>query len=502
MCACGPESEVFDEPGNRYDEIYRPQVHFSPPENWMNDPNGMVYHDGEYHLFYQYHPESTKWGPMHWGHAISRDLVHWHHLPVALEPDSLGYIFSGSAVVDRANTSGLGSDSIPPLVAIYTQHDPEGEQAGRNDFQTQSIAYSTDAGLTWTPYAKNPVLLNPGVSDFRDPKVFWHGDSEKWIMTLAAGDHVRFYSSPDLKRWEHLSDFGPAGSTVGVWECPDLFPVSKPDDNSQKWVLLVSVGEGSSNGGSGTQYFIGNFDGTAFLPDADETLWIDYGRDNYAGVTWSNAPGGFPLFIGWMSNWNYAEQVPTAPWRGAMTLPRRLSLRQTDAGLRVRALPVPELAALRGASHTIRSMKLGGPLDMTRQIGFAPVPMEIELEFQNVPGTDVGVVMANDTGDVYRLGFDATENRYFSDRTEAGLTDFSPDFGNSVHYAPRFSQSGIVTMRVYLDRSSAELFADDGCTVMTDTYFPREEFNKLTLFVEGGKVEIHKIAIYALKPIW
>ena len=253
-----------------YQEQHRPQFHFSPESKWMNDPNGMVYYDGEYHLFYQYYPDSTVWGPMHWGHAVSRDLVHWEHLPTALYPDSLGYIFSGSALVDWNNTSGFGKDGQPPLIAIFTHHDPVGEKAGRNDFQYQSIAYSNDKGRTWTKYEGNPVVPNPGIRDFRDPKVIWDKDSEQWIMVFAAWDHVKFYASPNLKDWTHLSDFGKAwGSHAGVWECPDLFPMQVEGSATQKWVLLLSINPGSVNGGSGTQYFVGDFDGKDFVLDPE-----------------------------------------------------------------------------------------------------------------------------------------------------------------------------------------------------------------------------------------
>ncbi len=294
-------------------EQHRPHFHFTPESMWMNDPNGMVYYEGEYHLFYQHHPDDVVWGPMHWGHAVSTDLVHWEHLPIALYPDEYGYIFSGSAVVDWKNTSGFGSKHNPPLIAIFTYHDVDGEQAGNNDYQTQGIAYSIDKGRSWTKYENNPVLPNPGIKDFRDPKVIWYEPDQKWIMTLAAHDNVRFYSSPNLKDWIFESEFGKGiGAHGGVWECPDLFPMEL--DGTQKWVLLVSLNDGGPNGGSGTQYFIGDFDGKTFINDnsKNQILWLDYGRDNYAGVTWSDIPDedGRRIFMGWMSNWSYAEVVP------------------------------------------------------------------------------------------------------------------------------------------------------------------------------------------------
>ena len=266
------------------DTRYRPLLHFTPKANWMNDPNGMVYYKGTYHLFYQYYPDGNVWGPMHWGHATSTNLVKWKHQPVALYPDSLGMIFSGSAVVDKNNTSGFGTVAKPPLVAIFTQHNEAARLKGAKDFQNQSIAYSLDEGKTWIKYANNPVLRSPGLFDFRDPKVSWNTAANKWIMTLAVFDRVHFYSSPDLKNWTKESEFGEnAEAHGGVWECPDLFPMKH--EGKEIWVLLVSMNPGGPNSGSATQYFIGDFDGKTFHPYSTETKWIDYGPDNYAGVT-------------------------------------------------------------------------------------------------------------------------------------------------------------------------------------------------------------------------
>ncbi|RME99284.1 MAG: glycoside hydrolase family 32 protein, partial [Bacteroidetes bacterium] len=316
--SCQEDTETLaGRPVATYQEAHRPQFHFSPPTMWMNDPNGMVFFEGEYHLFYQYYPDSTVWGPMHWGHAVSKDLLHWEHLPIALAPDEHGYIFSGSAVVDWENSSGFGVDELPPLVAIFTYHDPIAEREGRDDFQTQGIAYSNDRGRSWVKYDGNPVLPNPGIRDFRDPKVIWDTESQRWIMVLAAGDHIRFYASKDLKHWRYLSSFGQRlGAHGGVWECPDLFPMKVEGSGDQRWVLLVSINPGAPNGGSGTQYFVGRFEDDRFKLDAEfaynlnrmqdsvKAVWLDYGRDNYAGVTWSDIPFELDrrIFIGWMSN--------------------------------------------------------------------------------------------------------------------------------------------------------------------------------------------------------
>ena len=298
-------------------EQYRPQFHFTPKAHWMNDPNGMVYLNGKYHLFFQYNPDSTVWGPMHWAHAISKDMIHWKEQPISLYPDSLGTIFSGSAVIDKDNTAGFGKNA---MVAIFTHHNKKIEDQKTGLHQYQSLAYSLDEGKTWTKYKGNPVLPNPGIWDFRDPKVMWHTATGKWIMTLATKDRITFYSSPNLKKWTKESEFGEKlGAHGGVWECPDLFPLEL--EGKTHWVLLVSINPGGPNGGSATQYFTGDFDGKTFKPDAEKQKWMDYGTDNYAGVTFSNT-GARKVLMGWMNNWNYANVVPTKAWRGATTLPR------------------------------------------------------------------------------------------------------------------------------------------------------------------------------------
>lgn len=492
-----------------YQEVHRPQFHFSPPANWMNDPNGMVYYEGEYHLFYQYYPDSTVWGPMHWGHAVSKDLLHWENLPIALYPDSLGCIFSGSAVMDWKNTSGLGRDGQVPMIAIFTQHDFVGEKAKRNDFQNQSIAYSLDKGRTWTMYPQNPVLKNPGIRDFRDPKVSWHEPSQKWIMTLAVQDHISFYSSPDLKNWTHESDFGKGnvGSHGGVWECPDLFPLKVGASGQNKWVLLVSINPGGPNGGSATQYFVGNFDGKTFTNDnsPQTTLWIDHGRDNYAGVTWSDVPktDGRRLLLGWMSNWDYAQAVPTEQWRSANTIPRELTLHPTPAGLRLFSTPVRELAKLHGKTGITVGLTLDGDYDLSKKLGFSPSQMEVDLEVELGDAmVNFGIELSNTKGERYRIGYDAATKQFFSDRTLAGKKAFSNIFANKVHVAPREIDSKTVSMRLFFDRSSAELFADGGATVLTDLYFPNEDFTQVKLFAEKGAVQVKNVMFYELKSVW
>jgi fructan beta-fructosidase len=326
-------------------EPYRPQYHFTPPANWMNDPNGLVFYAGEYHLFYQHHPDAPVWGPMHWGHAVSPDLIHWQHLPIALYPDENGTIFSGSAVIDWRDTAGFGAEA---MIALFTH--------ANGNLQSQSLAYSTDKGRTWTKYAGNPILTPPPhLRDFRDPKVFWYGDADTghWVMAVAAGNAILFYTSPDLKTWKPSGGFVGYGSTEGVWETPDLFPLPVDGGPDTRWVLIVGVGDGAPARGSGTQYFVGHFDGSTFTSEnpKEAILWADYGADFYAAQSWSDEPQGRRLIIGWMSNWQYANTTPTTTWRSAFTLPRELSLTATPLGIRLIQHPLPELHTLRKNSR-------------------------------------------------------------------------------------------------------------------------------------------------------
>ena len=443
---------------------------------------------------------------MHWGHAVSTDLVHWKQLPIALYPDSLGYIFSGSAVVDWNNTSGFGKNGKPPLIAIFTHHHPEGEKAGRVDFQYQSIAYSNDKGRTWTKYAGNPVVPNPGIRDFRDPKVIWHQGSNQWVMVFAAKDQVRFYGSKDLKKWIFLSEFGKdKGSHGGVWECPDLFPLQVDRSGVTKWVLLLSINPGGPSGGSATQYFVGDFDGKNFILDPafaddvvnEQAVWLDWGRDNYAGVTWSDIPekDGRRLFIGWMSNWDYAQNVPTLTWRSAMTLPRQLSLKKTETGYRIVTRPVREMELNRGKYSKMETTRPKGKMGMASSVKFSPTQMEILIEFEG----DMAVELSNGKGEIYRIGFNASSNEFYSDRTSAGKADFSNEFAQRIHSAPRSSKNSTVNMQIFFDVASVELFADGGETVITDIFFPSEDFDNAELVFDGKLI---RADLYEMKSIW
>ncbi len=482
VLACGKKSETSKSTssGSPYAEPHRPLIHFSPPAKWMNDPNGMVYYKGNYHLFYQYYPDSTVWGPMHWGHAVTKDLMHWENLPIAIYPDSLGYIFSGSAVVDINNTSGLGTKENPPLVAIYTYHMIEGEKAGRNDFQTQGLAYSTDDGMTWKKYDKNPVLKNPGIKDFRDPKVSWYEKGKKWIMALAVQDHIEFWGSPNLITWIKLGEFGKdKGAHGGVWECPDLFELSVEGSDEKQWVLFVSINPGGPNHGSATQYFVGDFDGKKFTPkvNLNDTTWVDYGPDDYAGVTWSNAPDNRKIFFGWMNNWDYGQVVPTTNWRGANTIPRELVLKKVGDKRYIASQPVKELEQL-----VVK--------DTTNQNNALSI---IEGEFE--AGTSDFVKLSNSKAESLKIGWEKEGNRFYIDRINSGNVTFSKAFTTS-EFCPRLAKGGKIPFKIVTDVASVEVFFDDGLSVMTATFFPTEPFTKAVM---GSGGELRR---QGLKPIW
>ena len=455
-----------------YMEEYRPQFHFSPPEKWMNDPNGLVFHQGVYHLFYQFYPEDIVWGPMHWGHAVSKDMRHWENKPIALYPDEHGLIFSGSAVVDEQNTSGFGSEDNPPLVAVFTYHDMEGEKAGTDTFQTQGIAYSLDNGESWTKYEGNPVIGNEGIRDFRDPKVFWDMLSESWIMVLVAGDHAKFYRSADLKDWDLISEFGrDEGAHGGVWECPDLFALSDPETGKEKWVLLISINPGAPNGGSGTQYFIGDWDGTTFSTDQEDAKWLDWGTDNYAGVTYNNVPNGDRIFIGWMSNWAYARDTPTEMWRSAMTVPRKLALKAAGEEIVLTNYPLPVFDQEAEVEPKNISLAAGERVSVASDdLNQSDIRIQMEK-------TDMRIVFNNPNGDELLLELDTASNTLKLDRTRSGITDFQEDFGKNVHQMPVPDLPEQFELRILLDWSSIEVFLNDGQYVMTDQVFPSEHFN-------------------------
>ncbi len=495
--------DTSSETGSLYNEPSRPQFHFSPAKNWMNDPNGLVYHNGEYHLFYQYNPFGERWGHMSWGHAVSNDLVRWQHLPVALYEENGVMIFSGSVVVDHDNTSGFGSADNPPMVAIYTGHEADVRQ-------TQHIAYSLDDGRTWTKYDGNPVL-DINLKDFRDPKVFWHTPSSRWIMILAIPLEykVHFYTSDDLKDWEYLSEFGPAGSTAGIWECPDLFELPIEGTDETRWVLEVDIGSGAIAGGSGGQYFVGHFDGQTFTNDnpADLTLWMDYGADFYAGVSFSDIPeeDGRRIFLAWMNNWQYAQDIPTSPWRSAQTLPRTLHLRNTEEGLRLVQIPVEETRKLR--KKQLVNLETQSVLGVAPIAGAKAELLEFEGTLEIVEGQKAGLRIkhsasdGSDTDKETLIGYDAGRQVLYIDRTRSGIDDFHEAFA-AIHEAPLALQDGKLTLHVFIDRSSIEVFAGNGLISMTDRIFPESQTHILELWSEDGAVEATGVNVWELGTIW
>ncbi len=470
-----------------YNEKYRPQFHFSPEHGWMNDPNGMVYLDGEYHLFYQYNPYGSMWGNMSWGHAVSTDLTSWTYLPTALTPDSLGAIFSGSAVIDVNNTAGFGKNA---MVTIFTS-------CGKT--QQQSIAYSTDKGRTFTKYAHNPVLPNPGITDFRDPKVSWNEVSHQWVMALATKQTVTFYGSPNLKDWTKLSEFGDGiGSHAAVWECPDLFPLTY--QGKTKWVLIVSLNPGGPNGGSATQYFIGDFDGKTFKPDAlPYPLWLDYGRDNYAGVTFNNIPktDGRRIFMGWMSNWDYANQVPTINFRSANTSPRELAIVNNGKHLIVSSYPVKEMNNLRNKISERPNLQVNKEATIAELLKDNDGSYEIEMTIKPGGAEVFGFSLNNSKNEVLKFNFDNSTGFFSIDRKQSGLTDFNDRFAMGMN-AP-LGKKDAYKIRLLVDKASAELFINEGEITMTTLFFPSECMNQLKFYNKGGILSVENIIINNIK---
>lgn len=653
-----------------HNETFRPQVHFSPNEKWMNDPNGMFYLDGEYHLFFQHNPDASVWGPMHWGHAVSKDLVHWEELPIALYPDELGTIFSGSAVVDWNNSSGLGTKENPPIVALYTYHNANMEKEGRIDFQTQALAYSLDKGRTWKKYSGNPVIKNPGIKDFRDPKVMWHEPSEKWVMVLAQKDHIGFYSSENLIDWSLESVFGEdIGGHGGVWECPELLLMPVEGTNESRYVLLVSISPGGPNGGSATQYFVGDFDGKKFVLDTDwqkelaptpakfpeglvfdnfengaekwtsdgnafanaptngghasqppptgfsgeylvnsfadedramgtltsekftisepfinfkigggdhldkvgiqlvvdgnivksetgrnrETLhfaswnvsewlgksaflriidqepgswghtyvddivfadtpamnriepavWLDHGTDNYAGVTFFNSPDSEEkrhIFMGWMSNWLYANEVPTEKWRSAMTLPRSLHLVDTGNGLRVRSQLIDELDNLVEASTKTTTLLEGEAISLSAiDKSDRESALRYSFDVQGKPASLVSVRFENDSGEFVDLKIDLKNSAVLLDRSRSGETSFHAKF-SALQVGELTTTSDSFGVSLVIDRSSIEVFIDNGTTVMTSLIFPESVYDTMRVMADSQPVQ--QVSIERFSSVW
>jgi len=473
--------------------IHRPRYHFTPPQMWLNDPNGLVYFDGEYHLFYQYHPASTVWGPMHWGHAVSRDLINWQHLPIALHPDESGTIYSGSAVIDWKNTAGFGKEA---MVSIFTHH--------QDDHQSQSLAYSNDLGRTWTKYSANPVLLAPkDITDFRDPKVFWYGeqDAGHWVMALAVRDRILFYTSPNLINWTLSGSLGPGfGSTDGVWETPDLFKLPVDDSDEYRWVLTVGVGDGASAGRSGTQYLIGTFDGKTFTSEnpSHTILWADYGADYYAAQAWNDEPQGRRLMIGWMNNWQYARVVPASEWRGSFNLIRELSLKETSVGIRLLQMPLPEIQHLRNTHYHWSEEIIQPGTNILADV--RGTSLEILSEFEIGAEFDLfGIRVRVGASEQTIIGYHAKTRKLFVDRAQSGTVDFHDGFA-AIHSAELYPINNRIKLHIFVDSSSVEVFANDGLVTFAECIFPAEASQGLELFSEGGTIKLCSLEIFELTP--
>jgi fructan beta-fructosidase len=480
LCAFAPAADV-----QPYQEANRPQFHFTPEKNWLNDPNGLVFYAGEWHLFHQYNPEGIESANKSWAHAVSRDLVHWEHLPLAIRYAAGIEIYSGSAVVDGKNTSGFGTKENPPLVAIYAGHG-QGKE-------TQNLAYSTDRGRTFTKYAGNPII-DESVKEFRDPKVCWHEATKRWVMVVALSDErkVRFYASPDLKKWTRLGDFGPEGSVEGVWECPDLFPLTAGGVGGKTdWLLVVNIGWGGpAAGGSAAQYFVGNFDGTNFhnANPKELVLWTNQGPDSYAEQTWSDVPAsdGRRISIGWMSSTRYCTQEPTQPWRGALTLPRELTLVETKNGPRLAQSPVRELSTLRGGELSASD--------------FATAGQALEIEATLERGTSSSFAVSADDRTATTIGYDAAKQEVYVDRTKSRSGEpFHKNFPGR-YSAPIVSRDDAeISLRVFVDRTSVEVFADGGLSVLTVNTFPDPTAVR---FVPPSESGVKNLKVWRVQSMW
>ena len=516
-------SNTFDTTNTDY---YRPSYHFTPLYGWMNDPNGMVYKDGEYHLYFQYNPYGSKWGNMHWGHAVSKDLVHWEHLDPAIARDPVGHIFSGSSVLDKKNTAGFGKNAI---IAIYTNNSV-------NHDEVQCLAYSNDNGRTFTKYEGNPVLTPfDGLKDFRDPKVFWYEKGKCWYMIVSADKEMRLYKSKNLKKWNYVSAFGKGiGQQPCQYECPDFFqlPVNG-DKKKMKWVMTMNINPGCWFGGSATEYFVGDFDGKKFTcPDANEVKWLDWGKDHYATVTFSNT-GDRVLGITWMSNWQYANLTPFKQNRGANGLPRELKLYENNGKYYVSENVAPEVYALRKDTKNLADASVADAQDLKGVAANMNGAFEIEADVTPDANGIAGIEISNNKRERTLIYFDMKQGKVVMDRTESGLTDFGKQavphdielawdkqraaegkeparIANSINYKNDFAlatwaplslcENGKKTYHVdiFVDKSSVELFVDGGRIAMTNLVFPVAPYENVKLYTQGGKAEFKNLKVHKL----
>ena len=511
---CWDNIQLADTFNTANTDYYRPVYHHTPLYGWMNDANGLVYKDGEYHLYFQYNPYGSKWGNMHWGHSVSKDLVHWQHLDPAIARDTLGHIFSGSTVIDKNNSAGYGKDA---MIAFYTS-------ASDEHGQIQCMAYSTDNGRTYTKYAKNPILTPfDGLKDFRDPKVFWYEPAQKWYMIVSADKNMRFYSSTDLKQWEYLSQFGEGyGVQPNQFECPDFIqlPVDGNKDN-MKWVMIVNVNPGCPFGGSATEYFVGTFDGKEFKCDNDKsvTKWLDFGKDHYATVCFSNT-GDRVIAVPWMSNWQYANVTPIRQYRGANALPRELSLYTKDGEVYMAANAVKETEGLRKEIRKVDNFSLTGEQTVSDVVAAQECAFEVEMDVTPGKANTVGFDLMNAKGEKTKIYLDMKAGRVVMDRTESGLVAFGekaePHFKEnhdrrkteSVNYVNDFAlgtwaplslcEGKTYHLNVFVDKCSVEIFVDGGRIAMTNLVFPTVPYNALRFYAEGGEAKVENLNIYKL----
>jgi fructan beta-fructosidase len=485
-----------------YDQPWRPQYHFTPARNFMNDPNGTVFYKGEYHLFYQYNPEGEVWGHMSWGHAVSTDTIHWQHLPIALREEPGNYmVYSGSAVVDWNNSSGLcrnpDTSDHSCLVAIYT--------AAYKDRQKQHIAFSNDRGRSWTNYSGNPVI-DLDAPDFRDPNVFWYAPQHKWVMVAVLADErtLLILDSTDLKHWTQRSQFGPGGDNVGQWECPDLFEVPVEGSTEKKWVLIISHSTGAPAGGTGVRYFIGKFDGAKFTSEISEApaLWADFGKDFYATNTWKDMPAtdGRKIWVGWFSNWLYANVEPTVLWRGAQSIPRTLQVRKYSDGLRMVQRPVPELESLRREKFSIANASIA---DVNKKMADAEIKgevYELELELAVGKAEDIGVRLRKGANAETLVGLNTNRDEIYVDQTRSGESSFSKDF--SGRHSARIEHKASVKLHVFVDRSSIELFVNDGERVFSERIYPPPGSDGIELYANGSGGRVIALNMWKMASIW
>lgn len=488
---CWKELKMSDSFDMTNKEKFRPVYHHTPAYGWMNDPNGMFYKDGVYHLYFQWNPYGSVWANMHWGHSTSTDLMHWNFEGCAIVPDAWGAIFSGSCVVDHNNTAGFGKGAV---VAFYTS----AKATPWGDVQSQSMAYSLDNGKTFTKYEGNPILTS-SEKDFRDPKVFWYAPGKHWVMILAVGQHMEIYSSVNLKEWKKESEFGAMqGAHGGVWECPDLVEIPVEGTREKKWVLICNLNPGGPFGGSAAQYFVGSFDGKKFVNESPtQTKWMDWGKDNYATVTWNNAPDGRCIALGWMSNWQYANNVPTRQYRSANTLARDLTLYREGQELYLKSTPSSEVKKARGKKVSIPSFKVSEKHEMVNLFEEKQGAYEVEIVIQNAGASKIAFCLLNDKGEKVSMYYDLNRKQFVMDRSESGKVDFSKDFP-AVTVAP-VNVDKELTLRLFVDRSSIEAFGEDGKFVMTNLVFPSQPYVKMCFEADKNGYAVKSLNVYKLQ---